>query len=203
VAKTKISILISGRGSNMVALVDAMQSGEIPDAEIAVVISDKSDAAGLEKARERGVETLVIERHGRTREEHDAEIVAELKKRDVDLVCLAGYMRLLSPAFVAAFPNRILNIHPSLLPAYPGLNIHERVLAAGETVSGCTVHYVNEDLDAGEIVLQREVPVLPSDTPEMLAARILDEEHRLYVEAIKKIVATKDREASETASSAQ
>jgi phosphoribosylglycinamide formyltransferase-1 len=187
----------------MVALVDAMQSGEIPDAEIAVVISDKSDASGLEKARERSVETLVIERHGRTREEHDAEIVAELKKRDVDLVCLAGYMRLLSPAFVAAFPNRILNIHPSLLPAYPGLNIHERVLAAGETVSGCTVHYVNEDLDAGEIVLQREVPVLPSDTPEMVAARILDEEHRLYVEAIKKIVATKDREASETASSAQ
>ncbi|MBV9240780.1 MAG: phosphoribosylglycinamide formyltransferase, partial [Acidobacteria bacterium] len=111
----------------------------------------------------------------------------ELKKRDVDLVCLAGYMRLLSPSFVAAFPDRILNIHPSLLPAYPGLNIHERVLAAGEKVSGCTVHFVNEDLDAGELVLQREVPVLPDDTAETLAARILDVENGLYVEAVKKV----------------
>jgi phosphoribosylglycinamide formyltransferase-1 len=191
VAKTKISILISGRGSNMVALVDAVQSGEIPDAEVAVVISDKSDAAALQKARERGVETLVVERRGRTREEHDREIVAELRKRNVGLVCLAGYMRLLSPSFVAAFPNGILNIHPSLLPAYPGLNIHERVLEAGESVSGCTVHYVNEDLDAGEIILQKEVPVLAGDTPDKLAARILDEEHRLYVEAVKKIITTK------------
>lgn len=191
----KIGILISGRGSNMVALVDALQSGEIPDGEVAVVISDKADAAGLEKARNRGVETLVIERRGRTREEHDAEIVAELRNRDVDLVCLAGYMRLLSPAFVAAFPNRILNIHPSLLPAYPGLNIHERVLAAGETVSGCTVHYVNDDLDAGEIILQQEIPVLPGDTAESLAARILDEEHRLYVEAVKKVLTTEAQRA--------
>src|SRR4051794_7167723 len=115
----KIGILISGRGSNMVALVDAVRSGEIPDAKVAIVISDKADTGGLEKARERRVETLVIERRGRTREEHDAEIVAELKKREVDLVCLAGYMRLLSPSFIGAFPNRILNIHPSLLPAYP------------------------------------------------------------------------------------
>ena len=187
--RTRIAILISGRGSNMVALVDAIGIGEIPDSEVAVVISDKAVAAGLEKAHELGVETLVIERRGRTREEHDAEIVAELKEREVDLVCLAGYMRLLSPSFVAAFPNRILNIHPSLLPAYPGLNIHERVLAAGEKVSGCTVHFVDEDLDAGEIVLQREVPVLPGDTPETLAARILVEEHSLYPAAVRKVVA--------------
>lgn len=186
----KIAILISGRGSNMVALVDAIKSGEIPDAEVAAVISDKANAAGLEKARERGVETVVVERRGRTREEHDAEIISELKKRNVDLVCLAGYMRLLSPPFVAAFPKRILNIHPSLLPAYPGLNIHERVLAAGETVSGCTVHYVNEDLDAGEIVSQREVVVLPGDTPEALSARILEQEHKLYIEAVKNVIRT-------------
>jgi phosphoribosylglycinamide formyltransferase-1 len=184
----KIAILISGRGSNMVALVDAVQSGEIPDAEVAVVISDKADAAGLEKARERGVETLVIERRGRTREGHDTEIVAKLKRRNVHLVCLAGYMRLLSPGFVAAFPNRILNIHPSLLPAYPGLGIHERVLAEGETVSGCTVHYVNDDLDAGEIILQQEVPVLAGDTAETLAARIVEEEHRLYAQAVNKVL---------------
>lgn len=187
----------------MAALVDAVRSGEIPDTKVAVVISDKADAAGLKKARERGVETIVIERRGRTREEHDAELITELERRDVDLVCLAGYMRLLSPAFVAAFPHRILNIHPSLLPAYPGLNIHERVIAAGETVSGCTVHYVNDDLDAGEIIMQKEVPVLPDDTPETLAARILDEEHRLYVEAVKKILGAEFTAASETASPAQ
>jgi phosphoribosylglycinamide formyltransferase-1 len=187
----------------MVALVDAVQHGEIPDAEVAIVISDKADAAGLEKAWERGVETVVIERRGRTRDEHDAEIVAELKKRDVELVCLAGYMRLLSPSFVRAFPRRILNIHPSLLPAYPGLNIHERVLAAGETVSGCTVHYVNDELDAGEIILQKEVPVRANDTAATLSGRILDEEHRLYVEAVKKVLATEHTESSETASITQ
>jgi phosphoribosylglycinamide formyltransferase-1 len=184
----KIGILISGRGSNMVALVDAVRTGEIPASEVAVVISDKSDAAGLEKARERGVETVVIERRGRTREEHDAEIIGELEKRYVELVCLAGYMRLLSPSFVAAFPNKIINIHPSLLPAYPGLNIHERVLAAGEKVSGCTVHYVNDDLDAGPIILQKEVPVLDGDRAESLAARILEQELGLYVEAVKKVI---------------
>jgi phosphoribosylglycinamide formyltransferase-1 len=181
----KIGILISGRGSNMVALVDAVKSGEIPDSEIAVVISDKPNAAGLEKARSRGVETVVVERNKRTREEHDAEITSELKKRDVGLVCLAGYMRLLSPSFIRAFPGRIINIHPSLLPAYPGLDVHERVLAAGEKVSGCTVHFVNEDLDAGPIILQREVPVLADDTTETLSARILDQEHKLYVDAVK------------------
>jgi len=184
----RIAILISGRGSNMVALVDAIQSGEIPDAQAAVVISDKVDAAGLEKARERGVETLAVDRQGRTREDHDAEIIEALRIRNVDLVCLAGYMRLLSPSFIAAFPDGILNIHPSLLPKYPGLNIHERVLAAGEAVSGCTVHYVNEDLDAGEIIMQREVTVLAGDTAEMLAARILEQEHQLYVDAVKRVI---------------
>jgi phosphoribosylglycinamide formyltransferase-1 len=172
----------------MVAIVDAVQSGEIPNGEVAVVISDKGNAAGLAKARERGVETLVIERRGRPREEHDAEIVAQLKKHNVSLVCLAGYMRLLSPSFVAAFPNGILNIHPSLLPKYPGLNVHEQVLAAGEKISGCTVHYVNDDLDAGEIVLQREVPVLNGDTAETLAARVLEVEHGLYIDALKRVV---------------
>jgi phosphoribosylglycinamide formyltransferase-1 len=192
----KIGILISGRGSNMAAIIDAVHSGEIPGAEVAVVISDKADAAGLERARERGVETLVIERKRidapngalKTREEHDTEIVAELQKRGVELVCLAGYMRLLSPVFVNAFPNRIVNIHPSLLPAYPGLNVHERVLAAGENTSGCTVHFVDELLDHGDVILQRSVPVLATDTPETLAARILEIEHETYVAAIKKIV---------------
>jgi phosphoribosylglycinamide formyltransferase-1 len=185
----KIGILISGRGSNMVALVDAVKSGEIPNSEVAVVISDRPNALGLEKARERGVETVVIERKGRTREEHDAEIIAELRKRGVELVCLAGYMRLLSPSFIRSFPDRIVNIHPSLLPAYPGLDVHERVLAAGEKVSGCTVHYVNEDLDAGPIILQRSVEVKNGDTVEFLSARILEEEHVAYVEAVRKIVA--------------
>jgi phosphoribosylglycinamide formyltransferase-1 len=180
----------------MVALVDAVQRGDIPNAEVALVISDRADAAGLEKARERGVETIVIERHGRTREEHDAEIVSELKKCGVDIVCLAGYMRLLSPSFVAAFPNRILNIHPSLLPAYPGLNIHERVLAAGETVSGCTVHFVNEDVDAGAAVVQRTVEVLAADTEETLSGRVLLEEHKAYVEAVKIVLKNIERDRS-------
>ena len=185
----KIGILISGRGSNMVALVNAVKSGEIPDSEVAVVISDKPNAAGLAKARERGIETLVIERRGRSREEHDAEIVAELRKRNVELVCLAGYMRLLSPGFIDAFRDRIVNIHPSLLPAYPGLDVHERVLAAGKKISGCTVHFVDEDLDAGPIILQREVEVREGDTAETLAARILEHEHLLYPAAVRQIVA--------------
>jgi phosphoribosylglycinamide formyltransferase-1 len=192
----KIGILISGRGSNMVALVDAVESGEIPDSEVAVVISDKADAAGLEKARERGVETLVIERRGRTREEHDSEIIEALRSRGVELVCLAGYMRLLSRDFVKAFEDRIINIHPSLLPAYPGLHVHESVLEAGEKFSGCTVHYVNEDLDAGPIILQRKVEVKEGDTPETLAARILKQEHGAYVEAVTRIVTSAESEVA-------
>lgn len=195
----KIGILISARGSNMTAIVDAVEKGEIPSSRVAVVISDKPSAAGIVKARERGIETAVVERRGRTREEHDAEIIDELDRHGVELVCLAGYMRLLSPSFIAAFPDRILNIHPSLLPKFPGLNVHERVLEAGESVSGCTVHFVNEDLDAGEIILQREVPVMPDDTPETLAARILEQEHKLYVAAVRKMATehTAGREVAE------
>jgi phosphoribosylglycinamide formyltransferase-1 len=184
----KLGILISGRGSNMVALVDAVKSGEIPDSEVAVVISDKPTAPGLDKARERGVETVVIERLGRSREEHDAEIVAELRKRDVELVCLAGYMRLLSKDFIHAFENRIINIHPSLLPSFPGLNVQQQAIDHGVKISGCTVHFVNEDLDAGPIILQRSVEVKDDDTADTLAARILEREHPAYVEAVKRIV---------------
>ena len=184
----RIGILISGRGSNMVALVDAVKSGEIPDSEVAVVISDKASAAGLEKAKERGVETLVIQRKGRTREEHDAEIAAELKKRGVELVCLAGYMRLLSKDFIHQFEDRIVNIHPSLLPAFPGLDAQRQALEHGVRVTGCTVHYVNEDLDAGRIILQKAVEVR-DDTVETLSARILEQEHTAYVEAVKQLAA--------------
>jgi len=187
----KIGILISGRGSNMVALVDAVKSGEIPDSTVAVVISDKANAPGLEKARERGVETVVIERRGRTREEHDADIIAELRRRDVELVCLAGYMRLLSKDFVQAFENRIVNIHPSLLPDFPGLSVQQQALDAGVKISGCTVHFVNEDLDAGPIILQRAVEVKNDDTAETLAARILEQEHGAYVEAVRGIVSSR------------
>ena len=181
----KIGILISGRGSNMVALVDAVASGEIPDSEVAVVISDQPNAAGLSKASDRGVETLIIEKNGRKRAEHDAEIVAALKERSVELVCLAGYMRLLSPEFVRAFPNRIVNIHPSLLPSFPGLNVQHQAIDHGVKVSGCTVHFVNDDLDAGPIILQRVVEVKDDDTAETLSARILEQEHSAYVEAVK------------------
>ena len=180
-----IGILISGRGSNMVAIVDAVKSGEIPDAEVAVVISDKADAGGLEKARQRGVETVVVERRGRSREEHDAEIISELKKRGVEIVCLAGYMRLLSPSFVQAFPNKIINIHPSLLPAFPGLDAQRQAFDAGAKVTGCTVHYVDELLDHGEIILQQQVTVVRGDTVETLSARILEQEHLLYVRALR------------------
>jgi phosphoribosylglycinamide formyltransferase-1 len=183
----QIGILISGRGTNMVALVDAVKSGEIPDSQVAVVISDKANAAGLEKARDRGVETVVIERRGRTREEHDAEIVAELQRRNVELVCLAGYMRLLSCGFIQAFPNRIVNIHPSLLPSFPGLDAQAQALRNGVKVTGCTVHFVNEALDAGPIILQHAVEVRDDDTEETLSARILEVEHRLYVDAVRKI----------------
>ena len=183
-----IGILISGRGSNMVALVDAVKSGEIPDSEVAVVISDKPNAAGLDKARERGVETVVIERRGRTREKHDAEIIAELKRRDVELVCLAGYMRLLSCDFIQAFPEKIINIHPSLLPSFPGLDAQKQALEHGVKITGCTVHFVNEDLDAGRIILQRAVDVKDGDNVDSLSSRILEREHLAYVEAVKQIV---------------
>ena len=184
----KIGILISGRGSNMSAIVEAVRSGEIPDSEVVVVISDKTGAEGLEKAKARGVETVVITRKNRSREEHDAEIVAELKRRDVELVCLAGYMRLLSSDFVRAFPNKIVNIHPSLLPSFKGLDAQKQAFEYGVKITGCTVHFVDEDLDHGAIILQKAVEVADTDTPETLSAKILEHEHALYVEALKMIV---------------
>lgn len=189
----KIGILISGRGSNMVAIVDAVKSSEIPNSQIAVVISDKADAAGLAKAAERGVETLVIERAGRKRAEHDAEIAAELQKRGVELVCLAGYMRLLSKEFIHEFEDRIVNIHPSLLPSFPGLDAQRQALEHGVKITGCTVHFVNEDLDDGPIILQRAVEVRDGDTVETLSARILEQEHQAYVEAVRKLAGGKVR----------
>jgi phosphoribosylglycinamide formyltransferase 1 len=184
----RLGILISGRGSNMVALADAVSAGRVPNAEVALVISDQANAAGLERARERGLETLVIERRGRSRADHDREIAAALREHQIDLVCLAGYMRLLSSEFVDEFRGRILNIHPSLLPAFPGLHPHKQALDAGVASSGCTVHFVDETLDGGPIILQRTVAVLPCDTEDSLAARILEQEHELYAEAVAKVI---------------
>lgn len=180
---TRLGILISGRGSNFEAIAFNVAARRL-DAVIAVVISNRADAGGLEKARARGIPAVCIPSKGVPREEYDRKLVAELKAREVDLVCLAGYMRLLSPAFVREFPMRVLNIHPSLLPSFPGLDAQEQALRHGVKVSGCTVHFVDEDLDAGPIILQAAVPVVDNDTPETLAARILREEHRIYSEAI-------------------
>lgn len=184
--KARLAILISGRGSNMVALADAVDDGKIANAEIAVVISDQPNAPGLEKAQQRGVDTLVIPRDRRTREEHDREIIEALRSRKVDLICLAGYMRILSNNFINAYRDRILNIHPSLLPMFPGLEPQRQALNQGAKLSGCTVHYVDETLDGGPIIAQREVPIHENDTVETLAARILIEEHRLYPDAVNK-----------------
>lgn len=185
----RLGILISGRGSNMVALADAVRDGKIPDAEVAIVISDQPTAGGLAKASEREIETLIIERRGRARAEHDREIVAALQARRIDLVCLAGYMRVLSSELLGPYRGRILNIHPSLLPLYPGLNPQQQALDNGAKVSGCTVHFVDETLDGGPIIAQREVPVSEDDTVETLSARILVQEHELYPEAVSKVLA--------------
>ncbi len=168
----------------MTALADAVAEGRVPGARVVVVLSDKTEAAGLGLARERGIETASVERRGRTREEHEREVAEVLRAHGVELVCLAGYMRLLSPCFVEEFRGRVLNIHPSLLPAFPGLDAQRQAVEHGVKVSGCTVHFVDETLDGGPIVLQRAVPVLDSDTPEDLAARILKEEHVAYPEAV-------------------
>jgi phosphoribosylglycinamide formyltransferase-1 len=184
----KIGILISGRGSNMAAIVEAVSAGRVPGAEVAVVVSDKESAAGLARARKLGVEALAVERKGRTREEHEREMIAVLRARGVDLVCLAGYMRLLSPCFVEEFRGRVLNIHPSLLPAFPGLDAQRQAVEHGVKVSGCTVHFVDETLDGGPVIVQRVVPVEDSDTPETLSARILAEEHRAYADALALVV---------------
>ncbi len=184
----KIGILISGRGSNMVALVEAVKRREIPDSEVTIVISDQKNAAGIEKAQNLGIETKIIERAGRTRAAHDAEILAELRARNVELVCLAGYLRLLSPEFIQSFPNRIMNIHPSLLPSFKGLDAQKQAIEYGVKFSGCTVHLVDENLDNGAIVAQKVVEVKDDDTAETLAARILEGEHRLYIESVARIV---------------
>jgi phosphoribosylglycinamide formyltransferase 1 len=180
-----IGILLSGRGSNFVALADSVDAGRIPNAQIALVISNRSDAPGIETARNRGLSALVIPSKGRTREDHDREIVAALREAYVDVICLAGYMRLLSPWFVQQFPNRILNIHPSLLPAFPGLDAQKQAFDYGVRVSGCTVHFVDEHLDHGAIILQKVVPVLDTDDDHALAARILEQEHLAYTEAVR------------------
>jgi phosphoribosylglycinamide formyltransferase-1 len=184
----RLGILISGRGSNMTALADAVEQGRIAGAETAIVISDQHGAAGLARAAERGLKTLVIERGDRTREEHEREIVAALGERRIDLVCLAGYMRLLSRYFIDAYRGRILNIHPSLLPAFPGLAAQRQALDHGAKWSGCTVHFVDETLDAGPIIAQNIVPVLDDDSEETLSARILEQEHLLYPQALGLIV---------------
>src|SRR5438046_7968596 len=188
-SKARIAILISGRGSNMIALADAVRDGIIPNAEISVVISDQPNAAGLAKAAERGIETLIITRRGRPREEHDREIITALRERRVDLVCLAGYMRILSNEFIEVYRGHILNIHPSLLPLFPGLEPQKQALVHGAKTSGCTVHFVDETLDGGPIIAQREVPVHDDDTVESLSERILTQEHKLYAEAVTLVVA--------------
>jgi phosphoribosylglycinamide formyltransferase 1 len=179
----KLGLLLSGRGSNFEAIADSIQSGRL-QAEIAIVISNRAEAPGLESARRRGLNALLIPSKGRVREEHDAEVVAALRQAGVDLVCLAGYMRLLSPAFIQAFPNRIVNIHPSLLPAFPGMDAQKQALDYGVKITGCTVHFVDEHLDHGPIILQKTVPVLDGDDVHSLSARILAQEHVAYSEAI-------------------
>lgn len=183
-----LGVLISGRGSNLKAIIDAIERQQL-DASIAIVISNRADAPGLDHARKAGIETLILSHKGyASRDDYDRALVAELQKRHVALVCLAGFMRLLSPVFVDAYPNRILNIHPSLLPKYPGLHPQQQALDDGAGESGATVHFVNKDLDAGPMVLQKRVPVFAGDTADTLAARILEVEHELYPEAIGRVL---------------
>jgi len=186
--KKRIGVLLSGRGSNFEALAESVAVGRIPNAEMALVVSHREDAPGIERARERGIEARVIPSRGLEREAYDKLVAAALEEKNVDLVCLAGYMRLLSPYFVAAFPHRILNIHPSLLPAFPGLEAQRQALEHGAKFSGCTVHFVDENLDAGPIVLQACVPIEDRDTVGTLSERILSEEHRIYSEAVRLVL---------------
>ena len=179
----KLGILLSGRGTNFAAIAESVKQGRIL-AEITIVISNRAEAPGIEHARKLGLDARVIISKGRVREEHDADVVAALNEKQVDLICMAGYMRLLSPLFIRAFPNRILNIHPSLLPSFPGLDAQKQAIEHGVKVSGCTVHFVDEDLDHGAIIVQRAVPVLDTDDDHSLAARILVQEHLAYTEAI-------------------
>ena len=185
---SRLGILLSGRGSNFLAIAESIRAGRLPNVEIAVVISNVADAAGIDSAAQLGLPTEVLISKGRTRAEHDADVVACLRRHSVSLVCLAGFMRLLSPDFVAAFPNRILNIHPSLLPAFPGLEAQEQAFVYGVKVAGCTVHFVDTELDHGAIILQRAIPVLETDHSHSLSTRILAEEHLAYTEAIARVV---------------
>ncbi len=189
----RIGILLSGRGSNFDALAESVAAGRIPGAEISIVISNREGAPGVEKARARGLDARVIPSKGLQREEYDRLAVAALQEKQVDLVCLAGYMRLLSPVFISAFRNRILNIHPSLLPAFPGLEAQRQALEHGVKFTGCTVHFVDENLDAGPIVVQAVAPVEDGDTVETLSARILEQEHRIYTEAVRIVLNGKYR----------
>ncbi|HEY0263817.1 MAG TPA: phosphoribosylglycinamide formyltransferase [Granulicella sp.] len=184
----RLGILLSGRGSNFLAIAEAIRQGRLPGAEIAVVLSNKEDAPGLEAARELGLTAQAIPSKGVPREEHDRRMIAALKTAQVDLVCLAGYMRIISPAFVAAFAERIVNIHPSLLPSFPGLDVQKQALEFGVRIAGCTVHFVDEAVDHGVIIAQRAVPVEDADTPATLAARILEQEHLAYPEAIARVL---------------
>jgi phosphoribosylglycinamide formyltransferase-1 len=184
----RIGVLLSGRGSNFQALADGIASSRIPNAEIAIVISNREGAPGIDRAKTRGIATCVIPSKGLERETYDRQVVAALNDHQVYLVCLAGYMRLLSPYFVASFPNRILNIHPSLLPSFPGLESQRQALEYGVKFAGCTVHFVDENLDAGPIVLQSVVPVKDDDTEDTLSTRILEEEHRIYSEAVRMVL---------------
>ena len=183
-----LGVLLSGRGSNFEAIARNVASGAIPDARIAVVISNRTDAGGIATAKQLGLETLIIPSKGKQREDHDREVVAALHQHKVDLVCLAGYMRLLSPSFVKQFPHKILNIHPSLLPAFPGLEAQQQAFAYGVKVAGCTVHFVDEELDHGAIIVQKSVSVLETDDEHTLAARILEQEHMAYSEAINLVL---------------
>src|SRR5580704_15861039 len=183
--KKRIGVLLSGRGSNFVALAESVATGRIPNAEIAIVVSNREGAPGIDKAKERGIATRIIPSKGLEREAYDRQVVAVLNEHNVEFICLAGYMRLLSPYFVASFPNRILNIHPSLLPSFPGLESQRQALEYGVKFAGCTVHFVDENLDAGPIVLQAVLPVNDDDTEDTLSARILHEEHRIYSEAVR------------------
>src|SRR5216684_1366088 len=184
----RIGVLLSGRGSNFEALADGISAGRIPNAEIAIVVSNREGAPGIDRARTRGLATRVIPSKGLEREPYDRLVVTALREANVELICLAGYMRLLSPFFVAAFPQRILNIHPSLLPSFPGLESQKQALDYGVKFAGCTVHFVDENLDAGPIILQSAVPVLDTDDERTLSARILKEEHRIYTQAVKIIL---------------
>lgn len=186
--KKRIGVLLSGRGSNFEALAESVSAGRIPNAEIAIVISNQPQALGLKRAEARGIPARMIPSKGLQREVYDRQVAAVLQEHKVDLICLAGYMRLLSPYFVAAFPQKILNIHPSLLPAFPGLEAQKQALEHGVKFAGCTVHFVDENLDAGPIILQAVVPVLDGDDEHALAERILKEEHRIYSEAVKIIL---------------